>query len=133
MPRPRHLLPLLVLLLPRSLPAGDVEIVFAELRRDGGAWQPTVTLRHADTGWEHYADAWRVTTVDGEVLSHRTLYHPHVDEQPFTRSGPAFALPPDTARVIVEARDTVHGWSAETLAIELTLPTAPRWRLFDDR
>ena len=74
-----------------------------------------MTLRHADTGWEHYADAWRVTTAEGEVLSHRTLYHPHVAEQPFTRSGSAFSLPPGTARVIVEARDTVHGWSEDQI------------------
>jgi hypothetical protein len=134
MPRTACLLLLVLLLLP-TLPAaaGGVEIVFAELRRDGDTWQPTVTLRHADTGWEHYADAWRVTTVDGEVLSHRTLYHPHVTEQPFTRSGPGFALPPGTARVVVEARDTVHGWSDDRLVIDVALPTGPRWQLFDDR
>lgn len=126
------LLPLL-LLVPQPLVAGGVEIVFAELRRTDGQWQPSVTLRHADTGWEHYADAWRVTTAEGEVLSHRTLYHPHVAEQPFTRSGSAFSLPPGTARVVVEARDTVHGWSEDRVEIDIALPSGPRWQLFDDR
>lgn len=134
LPRPRCAAVLLPLLLfPQWLFAGGVEIVFAELRRDAGQWQPTVTLRHADTGWEHYADAWRVTTADGEVLSHRTLYHPHVNEQPFTRSGPAFALPAGNSTLIVEARDTVHGWSEQRLAIDVALPSGPRWQLFDDR
>ena len=124
---------LLSILAPARATAGGVEIVFAELHRDGGAWQPTVTLRHADTGWEHYADAWRVVTPDGHVLSHRTLYHPHVNEQPFTRSGPAFAPPSGRPRVVVEARDTVHGWSEDRLVIDLALPTGPRWQLLDGR
>jgi hypothetical protein len=100
------LLPLL-LLVPQPLVAGGVEIVFAELRRTDGQWQPSVTLRHAD--------------------------HPHVAEQPFTRSGSAFSLPPGTARVIVEARDTVHGWSEDRVEIDIALPSGPRWQLFDDR
>ncbi len=137
-PVPRHRLPLLSLLALWLLPqhtvvAGGVEIVFTELRRAGGEWRPTVTLRHADTGWEHYADAWRITTLDGTVLSHRTLYHPHVSEQPFTRSGPAFALPPGIATVLIEARDTVHGWSDDRVAVDMALPSGPRWQLFDDR
>lgn len=119
----------LLLLFPSTLLAGTVEIVFTELRQVGDEWQPTVTLRHADTGWEHYADAWRVVTRDGTVLSHRTLYHPHVEEQPFTRSGPGFVLPEGAAnQVIVEAHDTVHGWSAERLEIDMTQPTGPRWK-----
>jgi hypothetical protein len=92
-----------------------------------------VTLRHADTGWEHYADAWRVVTADGTVLTHRTLYHPHVNEQPFTRGGKAFTPPPGTTRITVEARDSLHGWSGDRVTIDLALPSGPRWRLVDDR
>lgn len=129
----RRTLALLMFLSPAALTAGAVEIVFVELVRDGGAWQPTVTLRHADTGWEHYADAWRVVDGQGRVLAQRTLAHPHVTEQPFTRSGPAFTPPPGTTRLAVEARDTLHGWSADRVAIDLALPSGPRWRLRDDR
>jgi len=124
----------LLLLFSPTLLAGSVEIVFTELRQVGDEWQPTVTLRHADTGWDHYADAWRVVTRDGTVLSHRTLYHPHVEEQPFTRSGPGFALPEGaTKQVIVEAHDTVHGWSAKRLEIDMTQATGPRWKTRDAR
>ena len=123
----------LLLLVPRLLTAGEVEIVFADLKRSGDAWLPAITLRHADSGWDHYADAWRVVTVDGAVLSHRTLYHPHVQEQPFTRSGDRFTLPPGTTRFAIEAHDSVHGWTGERLEIDTAQPTGPRWRLLDDR
>jgi len=133
MRRHAELLLLLLLLFPQGLLAGTVEIVFAELRWSGGEWQPTVTLRHADSGWEHYADAWRIVSTDGTVLSHRTLYHPHVEEQPFTRSGPGFTLPIDTSRATVEAHDTVHGWSADRLEVDVALPSGPRWLIQDNR
>lgn len=45
-----------------------------------------VTLSQPDTGWDHYADGWRVELADGTVLGTRVLAHPHVTEQPFTRS-----------------------------------------------
>jgi hypothetical protein len=120
---------LLLLLAPTVLLAGAVEIVLVELRQSGGEWQPSVTLHHADSGWEHYADAWRIRARDGQVLSLRTLYHPHVDEQPFTRSGPAFALPPGSSGVVVEAHDSVHGWSDTPLEVDLGQPQHPRWRI----
>ena len=67
--------------------AGEAEVVDAK-----AAWigadraRIDVTIRHGDTGWDHYADQWTVETPDGRVLGVRTLFHPHVDEQPFTRS-----------------------------------------------
>ena len=64
--------------------AGDVEIVEAVAYADaGGTWMFDVTLKHGDTGWDHYADQWEVLAPDGSVLGTRTLYHPHVNEQPF--------------------------------------------------
>lgn len=45
-----------------------------------------VTVRHPDTGWDHYADVWRVYLPDGTLLAERVLLHPHETEQPFTRS-----------------------------------------------
>ena len=81
--------------------AGDVEIVHAQFRHSGGDnWSVDVTLRHADSGWDHYADAWRVVAGDGTVLGTRTLYHPHEHEQPFTRSLGAVAIAPGTTKRI---------------------------------
>jgi hypothetical protein len=101
--------------------AGDVEVLAAELRQESaGKWHASVTLRHADTGWEHYADAWRVVGGDGAVYGTRTLYHPHETEQPFTRSLGGIAIAPATARVFVEAHDKVHGWSPARLEVDLS-------------
>jgi hypothetical protein len=71
----------------RCAGAGEADVVAATLTPVGdGAWRVEVTVQHADSGWDHYADAWEVVAPDGAVLGTRTLLHPHVDEQPFTRS-----------------------------------------------
>lgn len=95
-------------------------IVGAELVRSGERWRADVTVRHPDTGWEHYADAWRVVGAGGEVHGTRTLLHPHENEQPFTRSLSGLVLPAGTREVWIEAHDTVHGWSGKRLRVELS-------------
>ncbi len=35
---------------------------------------------------QDYVDGWHVETAEGEILGTRILLHPHVGEQPFTRS-----------------------------------------------
>lgn len=100
--------------------AGEVEIVHAKFQRAAsGDWNVSVTLRHDDTGWDHYADAWRVVDGAGGVLGTRTLYHPHVGEQPFTRSLGGVAIEASTTQVFIEAHDKVHGWSARRLSVDL--------------
>jgi len=100
--------------------ANEVEIVHAGFRQSApGTWSVEVTLAHADEGWEHYADAWRVVAPDGTVLGTRTLYHPHDNEQPFTRGLGGVAIPAGMATVFIEAHDKVHGWSAQRLAVNL--------------
>jgi hypothetical protein len=78
-----------------------------------------VTVRHADEGWGHYADRWEVLTLDGTLLGTRTLYHPHVDEQPFTRELAGIAIPDNISVVVVRARDSVHGFSGVTQTVTL--------------
>ena len=112
------LLPLLALLAAPSL-AGEVTITAAEARGGGGTWSFDVTLRHGDEGWDHYADAWRVVGPDGTVYGTRTLYHPHVEEQPFTRSLSGVQIPDDVTEVSIEAHDSVHGWSKLMRTVEL--------------
>ncbi len=99
--------------------ADSVKIVKAKAHQQGDSWYFTVTLKHADTGWDHYADAWRVVTEDGKVLGERTLYHPHVDEQPFTRGLGDVKIPAEIKKVYIEAHDKVHGWAKERHAVYL--------------
>lgn len=103
----------------RSAPAGEVEILRAALRPTDGLWEISVTLRHADSGWDHYADLWRVVSEKGEVIATRPLLHPHVAEQPFTRSLSGVALPEGPATVFIEAHDKVHGWAKKRVKVEL--------------
>lgn len=88
-----------------------VEDAVATQARDG--WTFAVTVRHADTGWEHYADGWTVFAPDGTELGYRKLVHPHETEQPFTRSLSGVNIPEDVAQVTVRAHDNVHGWGED--------------------
>ena len=106
-------------LAPASAPGGEVEVVAATAAPVGRLWRFDVTLRHGDTGWDHYADGWRVKGADGTVYGTRDLLHPHVNEQPFTRSLTGVRIPPGVQTVIIEARDNVHGWSEATLEVAL--------------
>lgn len=67
--------------------AGEADVVAVEVtRQESGRFEFSVAVRHADAGWEHYADKWDVAAPDGTVLGTRVLVHPHDNEQPFTRS-----------------------------------------------
>ena len=112
----RHLLPIILLAAPAWADSPVVEGAIAT--RSGAGWRFDVTVRHPDTGWDHYADAWRVEAEDGIELGLRVLLHPHETEQPFTRSLSGVAIPDGTARVVVRARDSVHGWG-EGIVVEL--------------
>ncbi|MEM6371364.1 MAG: hypothetical protein AAF727_01090 [Pseudomonadota bacterium] len=78
-----------------------------------------VTIRHPDTGWDHYADGWRVLDMEGNELGMRVLYHPHVEEQPFTRSLSGVVIPAGTSEVQVQARDLPAGWNTGTTIVAL--------------
>jgi hypothetical protein len=119
---------LAAMLLAGGAGAGEVEIRHARFDQSGGSWRVEVTLRHADTGWDHYADGWRVVDGQGKVLGHRTLYHPHVHEQPFTRSH-RVSIPEGLTQVFVEAHDKVHGWSEQRLAVDLSKDAGPGYEV----
>jgi len=114
---------------PRAAWSGDVEIVHAEFWQRGAEWSVNVTLRHGDTGWDHYADAWRVVAADGSDLGTRTLYHPHENEQPFTRSLSGVKIPPGMTTVFVEAHDKVHGWSPQRVEVNLDAAKGERFEV----
>ena len=102
----------------RCVGAGEADVVAATLTPAGdGAWRVGVTVEHADAGWDHYADAWEMVAPDGAVLGTRTLLHPHVDEQPFTRSLSGVAIPDEVVEVTIRARDSVHGRGGRELTV----------------
>lgn len=75
----------------------------------------SVTLAHPDTGWDHHADGWRIETEDGTVLGTRELLHPHVEEQPFTRSLTVSDLP--DGPLFLRAKCSIDGWSDSRIAV----------------
>jgi hypothetical protein len=100
--------------------AGEADIIKVEIRQIGGdTYEFDVTVRHADEGWEHFANKWEVTAADGTVLGTRILAHPHVEEQPFSRSLSGVKIPENIAEVTVRAHDLVHGYGGKTVTVVL--------------
>jgi hypothetical protein len=111
---------LALILLSVSIEAGDVQVLKAEFKASSeNTWNVDVTLKHDDTGWKHYADNWRVVDADGNILGDRVLYHPHVNEQPFTRGLSNISIDEGTRTVFIEAHDKEHGWTKKRLRIDL--------------
>ncbi len=88
--------------------AGEADVINATIHKVGrDEFRINATLEHADTGWDHYANKWEVFDTEGNLLGTRVLHHPHVDEQPFTRSL-TLTIPKDISEVIIRAGDSVH-------------------------
>lgn len=116
----RGMIAAVLVALPPAAAGGEADVVDARAARAGdGTWRFSVTVRHADEGWDHYADRWQVLAPGGEVLGTRVLHHPHVDEQPFTRSLGGVEIPAGLARVRVRARDSVHGHGGAEVVVAL--------------
>ena len=100
--------------------AGEADVINVTAEQEaGGVWRFRVTVRHADEGWDHYADRWDVVAPDGSLLGSRTLLHPHVDEQPFTRSLSGVEIPSDVTSVTIRAGDSVHKYGGREMVVEL--------------
>ena len=91
--------------------ADPVEITAVKAVRTADTWRFDVTVQHPDTGWDHYTDGWRVEDADGNELALRALAHPHVNEQPFTRSQGGVVIPEGVTEVYIRARCNLDGWN----------------------
>ena len=119
-PYPIILVVFLLSLAPNYVRAGQVDIIDARVEQTAqGIFSFSVTLKHDDAGWQHYADKWEVRAPDGSVLGTRVLYHPHVEEQPFTRSLSGVKIPSGITSVIIRAHDSVHGWAGKTVTLKI--------------
>ena len=115
----KKILSIFLLLLSPALFAGKANVVDVKVSCSGSCTFH-VTVRHADAGWDHYANEWIVVAPDGTILGTRVLYHPHVNEQPFTRSLSGVKIPGNLQQVIVKAKDSKHGYGG--VEQKVTLP-----------
>lgn len=108
------------LLFSSQLFAGEADVVGDSITSLGdGRYRVKATVKHADSGWDHYANRWDVLAPDGSVLGVRELLHPHENEQPFTRSL-TLEIPAGIKVVTLRANDSVHGLGGVTF--QLTVP-----------
>jgi len=114
---------LIVLLLFFLIPpifAGEADVIGVKVRKMGeNLYQFDVTVSHEDTGWDHYADKWEVLDDKGEIFGTRILHHPHVNEQPFTRSLSDVEIPKNITSVIIRAHDSVHQYGGKVANVQL--------------
>ena len=101
-----------------SVYGGEVQIVDVEVACSNSCTF-SVTLKHGDEGWQHYANQWDVMTMDGKLLKSRVLLHPHVNEQPFTRSLSGVKIPAGTSEVKIRAKDLKHGYSNDEYTVRI--------------
>ena len=109
--------------------ANQVEIVKVEVEPSAHRWTFHVTLLHEDSGWDHYADGWRIVDGKGNEIGYRKLWHPHENEQPFTRSLANVLVPEKTNIIFIEAHDKVHGWSKQKVRIDLKKDKGDRYQI----
>ena len=99
--------------------AGEADVDKVDVTVTGqGGYNFAVTISHQDTGWEHYADRWEIVDINGSVLGTRVLHHPHVNEQPFTRSLSGVEIPEHLNKVTVRAHDSVHGFAGKVVSVD---------------
>ncbi len=113
-------LALSLVLLARASQAGMADVLAVRVEREpAGTLRLEVTVRHADENWLHYADRWEVLTPAGAIVAVRPLLHPHLHEQPFTRSLGAVEVPSGIHTLIVRAHDTLHDYGGRTVTVEV--------------
>ncbi len=111
----------LLLLAAGQAAAGKADVLRVEIHPtgSGGRFDIDVTVRHADSGWDHYANRWELIGPDGDVIASRRLAHPHVHEQPFTRGLRAVPIPGSFTWVRVRAHDLVHGYGGREVTLSV--------------
>jgi len=108
------------LLMITTASANEADVVGVKISRSAdNSYRFDVTVRHNDTGWDEYADRWEVLDGKGNILGTRVLFHPHVDEQPFTRSLTGVKIPPGIASVTIRAHDKVHKFGGKEMTVKV--------------
>ena len=101
--------------------AGEADITSVVVDCDNLLCRFQVTVKHDDEGWNHYAKAIEILDADKtKVLGFRPLRHPHVNEQPFTRTVSVLFKEP-VPKVIVRAFDSVHHYGGAEIEVDVPL------------
>jgi len=102
-----------------SVYGNEVEVVDVKVTVAGGnQYRFEVTLEHEDENWEHFANRWEILDADGNILATRVLHHPHVYEQPFTRSLTT-KIPDNLKKVTIRGHDSVHAYGGVETSVPL--------------
>jgi hypothetical protein len=108
---------IMILISPQVTLASETDVIDVKITKTRDTFRFDVTLRHADTGWDHYANKWEIVGSDGAVLGTRILAHPHVNEQPFTRSLGGVTLGKDVKEVLIRAGDNLGETGGKSLKV----------------
>ena len=88
--------------------------------KSNGTWSFDVTVRHKDSGWDHYADLWLIVNPKNEeILGKRVLAHPHVNEQPFSRSLSNVSIGDNIKMIEIRAKCNIHGFEGKRVLVDL--------------
>ena len=110
---------LMLLMSPATLFAGKADVIKVGVDKIDSTYRFSVTVKHSDEGWQHYADKWDIVSLDGQVIATRVLHHPHVNEQPFTRSLSGVVIDNNISSVTVRAHDLAHGYGGKEMTVSL--------------
>ena len=100
--------------------ASEADVIDAEVRRENdGSFTFNVTVQHADEGWNHYADHWLILDKDEQLIAVRTLMHPHVKEQPFTRNLPYIQISDKVIEVTIRAHCSTDEYSGKEMILKI--------------
>ena len=110
--------------------ANEVKVVYVEARcNTNKVCTFNVTLEHKDTSWKHFANKWEIYTPDNKLIATRILHHPHVNEQPFTRSLSSLHIPGNEKIIFIEAHDKKHGWSPNRVKIIMDKTSGNKFKI----
>ncbi len=100
--------------------AGEADVIKVDAKKlSKNTYHFSVTVFHKDTGWKHYANKWEIIGKDGTIFETRILHHPHVNEQPFTRSLSGVEIPDYVKFVTIRAYGSVHKYGGKVITIDL--------------
>lgn len=100
--------------------AGEADVIFAKAAcSEDRVCNFFVSVKHNDTGWNHYANKWDILTPNNKIIKTRILHHPHVKEQPFTRNLSNVSVPKGFDYVIIRAHDNVHKYGGKEFKVYL--------------